>query len=578
ITNRTFDYLHEMFIGIYADLDAGPRDRGTYQMDDRVGYWEGKWCAPEGLAEYPVWMKLSYVFDSDGDDGRTESYFGLLILGYTTSIDGLDAPRFPSYEVRSFRHFQGLLPYVNGGDPANDYQRYEAMSGNTIDEDTDKPGDYRVLMTVGEFPLLEPGRSFVFDVAFVAGRDFEDMLDNAAVAKKIYDGVTYDLDRNASTGVRGRETPIPGPIEDMDPDLCDGVEQHFEASKGETLWVNLDCAQERAAFLDRDCYKQGNLQLADYSTGVDGKEGRLNWVTACAPTPPRMRVVPGHRSVAVLWDNLSEVTPDPFTLEYDFEGYMVWRADDWKRPLGTNETTGPGLDLWTLLETRDITNGVLPDNEFRHSEAIGGWRYTPLAHIDAEALEEYVAYFREFFLGGDHDYDIPCPEGLTEAECDTIEAQERMRLGLRGGRRYYRYLDDTAIDGMHYFYSVVAQDHILRTGVPWRPGRYNSPATNFVYAVSSPGARTPDEYDTKEVYVVPNPVTADRMQYWTLGPVNEDASGLKVEFRNLPRCRSKIRIYTVSGDLVQTIEHDGSDGDGSAAWNLVSRNGQDVTS
>jgi hypothetical protein len=34
----------------------------------------------------------------------------------------------------------------------------------------------------------------------------------------------------------------------------------------------------------------------------------------------------------------------------------------------------------------------------------------------------------------------------------------------------------------------------------------------------------------------------------------------------------------VATDLVQIIHHDGSGGAGTAAWNLVSRNGQNVTS
>jgi hypothetical protein len=39
-----------------------------------------------------------------------------------------------------------------------------------------------------------------------------------------------------------------------------------------------------------------------------------------------------------------------------------------------------------------------------------------------------------------------------------------------------------------------------------------------------------------------------------------------------------VRIFTVAGDLVQTLRHNGGGGDGTLAWNLVSRNGQTVTS
>jgi hypothetical protein len=46
----------------------------------------------------------------------------------------------------------------------------------------------------------------------------------------------------------------------------------------------------------------------------------------------------------------------------------------------------------------------------------------------------------------------------------------------------------------------------------------------------------------------------------------------------LPRARATIKIWTVAGDLVAQIVHDGSAGDGQASWNLISRNGQDVES
>ena len=97
-------------------------------------------------------------------------------------------------------------------------------------------------------------------------------------------------------------------------------------------------------------------------------------------------------------------------------------------------------------------------------------------------------------------------------------------------------------------------------------------------AVPHSSSQTSDEYDEEEIYAVPNPVTAESMAAWTLGPVNDDASGLKVEIRNLPACRSTIRIFTISGDLVYITDHDGRSGNGTVAWNLVSRNGQDVTS
>jgi hypothetical protein len=49
-------------------------------------------------------------------------------------------------------------------------------------------------------------------------------------------------------------------------------------------------------------------------------------------------------------------------------------------------------------------------------------------------------------------------------------------------------------------------------------------------------------------------------------------------FANLPKAKNKISIFTLDGDLVAEINHDGTEGYGQAGWNLVSRQGQQVVS
>ena len=63
-----------------------------------------------------------------------------------------------------------------------------------------------------------------------------------------------------------------------------------------------------------------------------------------------------------------------------------------------------------------------------------------------------------------------------------------------------------------------------------------------------------------------------------LEPNNDDPTGIKVEFRNLPAAKGTIRIFTLSGDLVQELAFDGTGGVGTVIWDLVSRNRQDVAS
>ncbi|MDD4857575.1 MAG: hypothetical protein PHD74_05640, partial [Candidatus Krumholzibacteria bacterium] len=173
---------------------------------------------------------------------------------------------------------------------------------------------------------------------------------------------------------------------------------------------------------------------------------------------------------------------------------------------------------------------------------------------------------------------VPCPPGLNQVQCDTLEALARYNLGYEGGLQYYEFIDYGVHDGMHYFYSVTAYDHVASNGVVTGVGFYGDPASNFQYVTPLSDAQEASTYNKEDVYVVPNPATTNSMEPWELEPNNDDPTGIKVEFRNLPKCRSTVRIYTIAGDLVQTLFHDGSSGSGTLAWDLVSRNGQDVTS
>jgi hypothetical protein len=154
----------------------------------------------------------------------------------------------------------------------------------------------------------------------------------------------------------------------------------------------------------------------------------------------------------------------------------------------------------------------------------------------------------------------------------------RHKLGFEGGRMYYKFVDREAKNGLPCFYSVTAYDIAYYRNNPIGPGRAGLPTSNFLYVEARSNAQDADGFDDREIYVVPNPVTNENMEPWRLGPTNKDPSGLKCEFRNLPRCRCTVRIFTVSGDHVQTLDFDGRDGSGTLAWDLLSKNGQDVAS
>jgi len=97
----------------------------------------------------------------------------------------------------------------------------------------------------------------------------------------------------------------------------------------------------------------------------------------------------------------------------------------------------------------------------------------------------------------------------------------------------------------------------------------NGPDDNFSFKVD--GVNTASAAGSlNDIRVVPNPYFA---QYSAMVETGEGES--VVEFQKIPD-RCTIRIYTLAGDLVRTINHD--DGSGAARWNLLSETGRLVAS
>ena len=285
ISNQGGKYIQNVYAGIYADLDAGPRDMPNYYKDDQIGWWSGIYCAQVNGIEMPERFHAMYVYDSDGDNGRTKGYFGVVLLG-----SSLDAPGF-SNPPNAIRIFAGLLPYERGGEPLNDYERYEVMSNRVWQSPTTSPNDYKALMSVGPFYGLAPGQSIRLDIAYVAGEGLDGFLANAAMAKLVYNGIWVDKDKRSTTGVDGRETPVVGPLEQFDPDPCDATAQSLKVNRGDTIWANEDCREELALWNYPGCYK-GSMQFSQFRTGINGKEAQVNWITSTVTPPPSMRAVP----------------------------------------------------------------------------------------------------------------------------------------------------------------------------------------------------------------------------------------------------------------------------------------------
>ncbi len=229
--------------------------------------------------------------------------------------------------------------------------------------------------------------------------------------------------------------------------------------------------------------------------------GRLDRFTL--PQPPRqpqvIAVVENQR-VTLYWDSIrSEQSFDPISRRYDFEGYRIYRS-------------APGADI---RNPEDFLNTMTLVGEFdRNDNSIGYNTGFSTIKLDAPKI---------FVIG-----------------TDTIVA--RYQFPPKGD-------NITSLNGWQYLYGIAAFD-----GGDSANGLSSLESAKIIKRVVPGTAATSDK--NAEVIVYPNPYYANAA--W-------DGSGertRKIYFRNLPR-RAEIKIFTLTGDVVAELQHDGSSYDGS---------------
>jgi len=555
VTNRGNQTLRDVRMGLYADLDSRERNDATGHMDDDAAIvpfsvlihphpdtLEGNWvkqCAETIAGEVAV------VRDANPASGRPG--VGLVPLSHTTDPLGwLVNDAFPG--VREAREgaraprrdttfrlyvFAPGAPPRQGGPPAVDQDRYAALSGDFPTARTGQPSDYAVLLACGPFARLEPGQSLKFALALLALPSPDSAAAVAFEARMLYRGQRLDLEPDVGrrgstlagdTGWNGHEIclePPPGVSFDYDPHCP----QKF---RDDPLLVPLQPV-EPPAVASEEHYEPGRCVWTDLDcdlcTGDDGVDTIRHWdLDTRLPPPPSVRARSVDHAVRIEWDNAPEQAIRAGSVgggDFAFAGYKLYRLDDWRR-----ESLLPEPERWQNIAV------------YRADPRLGG---EPLAAITDSSL---------------------APDGTGP-----------------GGPHYpigrYRVSDELALNGFDYHYVVTT---VLRGhpagALALPPVEYESPfvASFDDRVVPHAAARA----SAGGAWVVPNPYRARAP--WERQAVAGDPFTRHVDFMGLPRARCRIRIYTLAGDLVQTLDHDGSRGDGEEPWDLISRNGQDVQS
>jgi hypothetical protein len=449
-------------------------------------------------------------------------------------------------------------------------------------------------------------------------------LNNAFTAQLAYEGV---WDRNlkfARTDFHGRETPLiadPGQQYTVFEECGDASRQVLVTDR-QLYWFDFDCDYCTGVW----DYLIGNANPNDPSAG-----GLMHktWNSSSPPpspvtnasitynfsaNPDRKYVPAGNNSVLLAWDNLSELTPDPAPPNvFDFRGYKIWKVADWTRPVGS---PGPAEEDWSLVadfrlfDYYDNNGNPIPNNYSDISDPLhpvcGDSVYIPsLGYKKQICLKRgdlWNLQTGEIIHPNDSLVCAKDAQGNCLSQTGCIIPPSRgdctfiTRIRYPVGR--YSFTDYSVKNGFMYFYSVTAYDS---SGNGMSESRRSAVEAEGVVPQAATGTG-------KSVWVVPNPyrgyaAISQRPSSWDLTPNATDPTGTHIDFLGLPQGKWTIKIFTVSGDLVQTIHSDdpvnesvrgtiasgGSSvpgynrqqdnpNDGEARWNLISRNGQDIVS
>lgn len=442
IINVSGHMLDSVVVGFRVDMDCGPVSDPSYFNDDLdvPQHPSGEFLfvpdvsdprlqsnhSPDLFAAYPSGTPLCpfenirvngfSVADDDGDLGRTSGVPSFLLFDHTVDPTGLNGPTRVGF--RGFRSFPGGTPYIQGGNPTIDQQRFEMMfSTENIGEDGfinaepgEEKGDYSAWGYIGPWFRLPPGGTITATVGMLVERGRHDAVSryrteyntfrtrleqalaenppnlqfaqniqqdflgkyptvNAAYSAQIARmGIWESREGYPVTDFHGRETPLRQP---RGAPIIFGADCHDEGQRPisdlDYTWFDFDCN-----------YCTG---VYDYGRGIGLFQ--KTWNASAPPPNPNTNLAidynypsntarrfppAGDGYVEIAWDNLSEVTPDPAdTRNFDFRGYKIWKSANWTRPVGS---PGPAESEWSLLASfrkfahYDRNKQPIPNNRF----------------------------------------------------------------------------------------------------------------------------------------------------------------------------------------------------------------------
>lgn len=624
IGTRTLD---DIYLGIWVDGDVWHTSRNGPEgwRDDLVGFYHAH---PTQCAHCPYddTIAVAYHTDNDGDpteagawdDTSVPHVMGVRVvrtpqdsLSYSfnwwvTDYASYDfGPRRAGTPNDPFRDFGSGLGTPRGDrnkyyimrHPEFDYDLVRAAQNQVLEGWMPPPSnaegladgqDCRYLLSFGPFDVA-PGQNLPVSFAWVGGTnlhsapgnwdalfdvdnpdpwyrslDFSNLAQNSRWASWVYDNPNVDTDGD---GYYGEFTtcPLDSLVYSVDT-VIDGIDTVIDVTEYtavETCWIQGD--------------------------GVPDFEG------AGPPPAPAIRIRPETGRLRVLFNGaVTETTRDIFSGLLDFEGYRVYLARD-ERPSSFHVLTSYDREDYNKWILDDKGDWVLLDPPFLYEELVRLYddttdqiRFDPLEYTRNRTFSppdypDSVFYFEPqdynvSELGVDTDIrkvypDQPYPTSLDPDSADASELTED------GYLKYFEYelIIDDLLPSVPYWVNVTAFD--FGSPVAGLPALETSVLNGYVKAYAqTPGTET--ARGDQEIYVYPNPYRVDAAYgsrgFERRGGDTPIEKARLIHFGNLPPTCT-IRIYSLDGDLVKSIDHDepaSSPVSSHATWDLITRNRQ----
>jgi hypothetical protein len=340
VTNRSPNTIDKVWFGMYGDPHVGG---ASNYADDRAYF-----IPPSGpLADpYPQRARsMVYAWDDDGrgDGGLPDGYFGFKFLeSPTNSTDGLDNDDDGIIDESPFNaagvYIDGITYPLSRG--IADTVKYKAIYGELKPRwEGDENGNWDPTKNdVGLDGLPGTGD-------FGEGNGMPDIgLDNQG---NITAEPNFGIRDVAESDQIGLTSFWALPYTNGVPNVPKNDQYFIQLLSSDSIDINQDLLNTAGdnIFL----YGSGPFTLGPGETqrfsiallmGNDRNDLVLNSETAqrvleanyqfAQPPPkPKLTVVPGNGKVTLYWDTRSEQTTDPLTGVNDFEGYKIYRSQDY---------------------------------------------------------------------------------------------------------------------------------------------------------------------------------------------------------------------------------------------------------